>query len=197
MPTPCWLKHICSIRAWVPVSFFLYIYLYFWLIPWIAEACWAHFLAPASKTLSRRHTAACTHSRGRLVPTCSSASPKNRTQLAFHINQGVSASFSLLLSRPPGSSPLKDQQLTYIFQDSIWASSPPGSLLSPPFVQWQTFQLLKDAVQFTHLFHGTLSSLYSSTDYTYNSQFWYFLSHFTVTSRKAGAASCSFCSSKL
>ena len=23
MPTPCWLKHRCSIRAWVPISFFL------------------------------------------------------------------------------------------------------------------------------------------------------------------------------
>ena len=23
MPTLCWLKHLCSIRAWVPVSFFL------------------------------------------------------------------------------------------------------------------------------------------------------------------------------
>ena len=45
MPTPCWLKHLCSIRALVPVSFFLSIlsvflslFLYFWLIPWGAEA---------------------------------------------------------------------------------------------------------------------------------------------------------------
>ena len=44
------------------------------------------------------------------VPTCSSASPKNRTLLAFHVNQGISASFCLLLSGPPGSGPLKDQQ---------------------------------------------------------------------------------------
>ena len=44
------------------------------------------------------------------MPTCSSASPKNRTVLAFHVNQRVSASFSLLLSEPPGSGPLKDQQ---------------------------------------------------------------------------------------
>ena len=50
-----------------------------------------------------------THSRGHLVPTCSSVSPKNRTLLAFCVNQGVSASFSLLLSEPPGSSPLKGQ----------------------------------------------------------------------------------------
>ena len=27
MPTPCWLKHLCSIRAWVPVSFFLSFFL--------------------------------------------------------------------------------------------------------------------------------------------------------------------------
>ena len=30
--------------------------LYFWLIPWSAEARWAHFLAWASKTPSRRRT---------------------------------------------------------------------------------------------------------------------------------------------
>ena len=40
MPTPCWLKHLCSIRALVPVSFFLSlsISLYFWLISWNAKA---------------------------------------------------------------------------------------------------------------------------------------------------------------
>ena len=43
------------------------------------------------------------------MPMCI-ASPKNRALLAFRINQGISASFSLLLSRPPGSGPLKDQQ---------------------------------------------------------------------------------------
>ena len=107
MSTPCWLKHLCSIRTWVPTSFFLSIFLsfclslslYFWLIPWSSEARWAHFLARASKPLSRR----------RPVPTCSSASPENRALLAFRVNQGVSASFSLLLSEPPGSGPLKDQ----------------------------------------------------------------------------------------
>ena len=31
------------------------------------------------------------------MSTCSSASPKNRTLLAFHVNQGISASFSLTL----------------------------------------------------------------------------------------------------
>ena len=105
MPTPCWLKHLCSIRAWVPVSFFLSILSVFLSLSvslFLAnslepEARWPHFLARASKTLSRRHTAF-THSRGRLVPTCSSASSKNRALLAFRINQGISASFSILLS---------------------------------------------------------------------------------------------------
>ena len=32
------------------------------------------------------------------MPTCSSTSPKNRALLAFRVNQGTSASFSLLLS---------------------------------------------------------------------------------------------------
>ena len=34
----------------------LFLSLYFWLISWSAEARWAHFLAQASKTLSRRRT---------------------------------------------------------------------------------------------------------------------------------------------
>ena len=58
MPTPCWLKHLCSIRAWIPMSVFvsvslsvslsLYIYIYiyiyicvcvcFWRIPWNLKA---------------------------------------------------------------------------------------------------------------------------------------------------------------
>ena len=46
--------------------------------------------------LEKAHCAL-THLRGSLVPTCS-ASPKNRTLLTFHINRGISASFSLLLS---------------------------------------------------------------------------------------------------
>ena len=59
---------------------------------------------------SQKAHCAFTHSRGRPVPTCSSASPKNRALLAFRVNQGTSASFSLSLSGPPGSGPLKDQQ---------------------------------------------------------------------------------------
>ena len=50
-----------------------------------------------SDPLEKAHRAF-THSRGRLVPTCSSTSPRNRTLLGFRVNQGISASFSLLLS---------------------------------------------------------------------------------------------------
>ena len=38
------------------LSVFLSVSLYFWLIPWSVEARWAHFLARASKTHSRRCT---------------------------------------------------------------------------------------------------------------------------------------------
>ena len=38
MPTPCWLKHLCSIRSWDPVSYFLSLSLYFWLISWNMKA---------------------------------------------------------------------------------------------------------------------------------------------------------------
>ena len=46
------LKHLCSIRAWVPVSFFLSIHPQ--LILWSTETHLAHSPAWASKTLSRR-----------------------------------------------------------------------------------------------------------------------------------------------
>ena len=101
-------------------------FLSFRLISWSAEACWAHFLARASKTLSRRRTVPSPPSRGRLVPTCSSASSKQRALLALCVNQGISASFSLFYflivdSGPPGSSPFKDQQaLTGKYSSTFW-----------------------------------------------------------------------------
>ena len=69
MPIPCWLKHLCSIRALVPVSFFLSLSpsfplslpLFFRLIPRSAEALWVHFPAWASKTLSRRRSVPSPH----------------------------------------------------------------------------------------------------------------------------------------
>ena len=80
-------------------SFFLFLLslsLYFWLIPWNAEAFLPGLLRP-----SREGALCLTHLRGLLVPTCSSSSPKNRALLAFRVNQGMSASFSLLLSYRP------------------------------------------------------------------------------------------------
>ena len=53
---------------------------------------------PGSQDPLEKGHCAFTHSRGRMVPTCSSVSPKNRTLLAFRIKQGILASFSLLLS---------------------------------------------------------------------------------------------------
>ena len=75
------------------------------------EACWAHFLPWASKTLSRRRTAPSPTREGAwCLRAAAWALRTGLTLLAFHVNQGISASFSLLLSRPPGSGPLKDQQ---------------------------------------------------------------------------------------
>ena len=49
------LKHLCSIWAWVPVSFFLFLSLSLQLIPWSTETRLAHSPSRPSKTLSRRH----------------------------------------------------------------------------------------------------------------------------------------------
>ena len=94
------LKHICSIRAWVPVSFFLSfsLSLSFWLIPWSTETCLAHSPAQASETLSRRHPMPSPLLERVPGAFVRDASPVSRTLLVFCVNQGVSAFFSLSLS---------------------------------------------------------------------------------------------------
>ena len=92
------LKHLCSIRAWVPVSFFLSFSLSLPLIAWSTETHLAHSPARASKTLSRRHPVPSPHlerAPGAFVRDTSSVS---RTLSVFCTKQGVSASFSLSLS---------------------------------------------------------------------------------------------------
>ena len=90
------LKHLCSISAWVPVSFFLS----FSLSPansLSVETRRAHSPARASKTLLRRRPvplppregARCLHEQ---------CKPCVKDFLVFCVNQGVSASFSLSLS---------------------------------------------------------------------------------------------------
>ena len=92
------LKHLCSIRAWVPVSFFLSLSLSPWLIPWTAEIHLAHSPARTSKTLSRRHPVTSPHLKKAPSGFMRDASPVSMTLLVFCVNQGVSASLSLSLS---------------------------------------------------------------------------------------------------
>ena len=102
MPTPCWLKHLCSIRALVPVSVFLFLS----LSPSLSFSGWS----PGAQSLSEftflprllrpsRESALSLHSIER-VPEASvkRASPVPGALLAFFINQVISASFSPLLS---------------------------------------------------------------------------------------------------
>ena len=119
MPTPCWLKHLCSIRAFVPMSFFLFLYLSLSLFLslslrlflWSSEALWVHFPARASKTLSRRDSGPSPHREG-AWGLCEQSKPWARGFIGFlhkprNINLFLSIFFSVN-SRPPGSSPLKD-----------------------------------------------------------------------------------------
>ena len=99
--------------------------LFFRLIPWSTEALWVHFFARASKTRSRGRSASPPNWEGALCLRPIKRAPEasmNRTSpvsgplLAFCVNQGISASFSLLYSfssiflsfnpGPSGSSPL-------------------------------------------------------------------------------------------
>ena len=116
MPMPCWLKHLCSIRALVPMSIFLSLslsLLYFWLIPWSAEARWGHFIARASKTLWRRRTAPSPTWEGAWCPRA--AARALRTGLYW-------------LSRKPGDSSLSLTLGTTRFQS---IKGPTKNILSP------------------------------------------------------------------
>ena len=101
MPTPCWFKHLCSIRALVPC-----------LSLSRARALPLSFSgwSPGAQRLSEftflprllrpsREGTLCLHPIKR-APEASvnRASPMRGALLAFCVNQGISASFSLLLS---------------------------------------------------------------------------------------------------
>ena len=104
------LKHLCSIRAWVPVSVCLSSFSFFLslslslslslrLIPWSTETRLAHSPAQASQTFSRGHPVTSPPNPERAPGAfVRDASPVSRTLLVFCLNQGVSASFSLSLS---------------------------------------------------------------------------------------------------
>ena len=97
MPTSCWLKHLCSIRALVPVSCFLS------LSP-LSFSGWSpgaqrlsEFTLPPRLLRPSQEGTLCLHP----IETAPEASvnraiPMSGTLLAFCVNQGISASFSLL-----------------------------------------------------------------------------------------------------
>ena len=96
MPTPCWLKHLCSIRALVPVSFSLSLSLslFFRLIPWSAEA---EFTFLPGHLRPSQEGALLLHPIERVCEAyVNRTSPMSGTLLAFCVNQGISASFSHL-----------------------------------------------------------------------------------------------------
>ena len=78
------------------LSFSLSLPLFFRLIPWSAEALWVHFPARASKTPLRRCSVPSPHREG-TWGLWEQSKPCAGALLAFCVNQGISASFSLLL----------------------------------------------------------------------------------------------------
>ena len=93
------IKTPLPIRAMGPLSFFLSLSLslslFFRLIPWSTEALWVYFPARDSKTFSRRCSAPSPHWEG-AWGLREQSKPNLRALLAFCVNQGISASFSLL-----------------------------------------------------------------------------------------------------
>ena len=162
MPMPCWLKTPWLHQSFGPCVFLsfplsiisLFLSLYFWLIPWSMEARWAHFLARASKTLSRRHTVPsptregswCLHAAARAVRTGLYGFPRKPGDISHFISLTLGTTrfrsikgptsalpyFLIIDSGPPGSSPLKDQKvapeqgLWYTWQ--IPTEWPPGPI---------------------------------------------------------------------
>ena len=98
MPTPCWLKHLCSIRALVPMAFFLFFSFSLSGYFFGAQRPPEFTLLPGLLRPSREGTL-CLHPIER-VPEASMnrANPMPGALLAFYVNQGISTSFSPLLS---------------------------------------------------------------------------------------------------
>ena len=135
------LKKLCSIRAWVPVSFFLSLSLSLWLIPWSTETHLAHSPARASKTLSRRCPGPSPPFERVPGAFVRDASPVTRALLVLCVNQGVSASlfyFLIVASGPPGPGPLKDPNnyLCKLVETMIEKSPAPTS--GPKLKEWET-----------------------------------------------------------
>ena len=94
MPIPCWLKHLCSIRALVPVPFFLSLSGYFFGVQRPSEFTFLPGpLRPSQEGALHLHPI-------NRAPEASvnRANPVRGAFLAFWINQGISASFSPLPS---------------------------------------------------------------------------------------------------
>ena len=92
--------YLCSIRALVPMSFFLFLFLslFFRLIHWSTEALWVHFPAQASKTLSRRCSAPSPHREG-TWGLCEQSKPCARGFIGFLCKpRNISLFLSPLLS---------------------------------------------------------------------------------------------------
>ena len=98
---PCWLNSLS-------------LSLSFWLIPWNAEAHWAHSLAPASKTLSKRCTVPSPTQEGAWCLCASAWALRTGLYWLSALTRGyqpLSLSYFLIFdSEPWGSGPLKDQQ---------------------------------------------------------------------------------------
>jgi len=77
------------------LSLSLSLSLFFRLIPWSTEGLWVHFPGQVSETLSRRRSAPSPHREG-AWGLREQSKPRAGALLAFCMNQGISASFSLL-----------------------------------------------------------------------------------------------------
>ena len=120
MPTPCWLKHLFSIRARVPVSslsfsFSLSLSLSFSLFqadPLESRGSLSSLSCPASKTLLRRRSGPSPHREG-AWGLREQSKPHARGFIGFlckprNISLFLSFTFLSVDSGPPGSGPLKD-----------------------------------------------------------------------------------------
>ena len=121
------LKHLCSIRAWVPVSVCLSfsLFLFGWFLG--AQRLVLLTLLPGLLRLSREGTL-CLHPRLERAPGAfvRDASPVSRALLVFCVNQWVSASFSLspsyhhLWTARSWSIKGPQQRCKYLFEILLW-----------------------------------------------------------------------------
>ena len=150
MPTPCWLKHLCSIRALGPVSFFFFLSLSLsQAISLERRGSLSSLSCPGFWDPLEKVLCAFTHWEG-TWGLCEQSKPCAGALLAFCVNQGISASSSPLLSyhrlRTTRFQSIKGPQQRSKCLLISWSQSPSAVILESKKIKFVMVSILSPSI---------------------------------------------------